>query len=216
MRIILQTLGRGRLDLEVEADVSVAKLRAAAAAAGNLALERTKLVCAGRVLEDADGSARLGDGATVFALAAPVAEQHRAPVQPSAAPVASSRADEHEDDAAPELRLERLDLHPLARRCAQRLVTGGVPEALLAVLLSIRLRALLLFLAWCIASRLAAAHELGPPFVLFSCLAAMFLNLGARKPGELSAYSLFNPGLRPLPGAMEPEELERQMRAGLR
>ena len=200
MNIVVQTVGRGRLSLVVAADVSVAALRSSVAAACGLAPERTKLSCGGRVLEDGDGAADLHQGAVVFALAAPL---H---------PLAQTTEDQDEDDddVIAQLRLRNLKLHPRLRRSAARLVAKGVPEALLSVLLSLRPRTLLLFGLWCAASR--AAGALGPLFVLFSLVAVMFCSLGTRRNNELSAYSLFNPGVRAIPGGMDQEELDRALR----
>ena len=64
VQIALQTVGRGRVVLDLPHDATVADLRAAAAATGGLAAERTKLVTGGRVLLDVDGQlAGLADGA---------------------------------------------------------------------------------------------------------------------------------------------------------
>lgn len=198
MHIAIQTVGRGRLSLEVAADVSVAALRSSVAAACGLAPERTKLSCGGRVLEDGDGAAGLNEGAVVFALAAPL---HA---------LAQTSEDQDDDDAIAQLRLRNLKLHPRLHRSAARLVAKGVPEPFLALLLSLRPRTLLLFGIWCAASR--AAGALGPLFVLFSVVALMLCSLGKRRDNELSAYSLFNPGVRAIPGGMDQEELDRALR----
>lgn len=43
-------------------------------------------------------------------------------------------------------------------------------------------------------SKVAAGYEAGPPFIVISVIVVILLNLGTRKEGQLSAYSLFNPG----------------------
>jgi hypothetical protein len=210
MLLLLQTVAKGRVELDVSSDVSVAELRRAAADAGGLALARTKLVSGGRVLLDSDGAARLSEGAKVFALAAP-----EAPEPARAAAGAADAADDADGDAVAALRLHRVaGLHPRVRAAAARLIAAGVPEPLLALALSVRARTWLALAAWCLASRAAAARELGAPFVLATGFALIFTNLGRRTEGEASAYSIFNPGFAPLPGALAPEELEQQLRAG--
>jgi hypothetical protein len=135
--------------------------------------------------------------------------------QPQGAPRTGDAAgDEADVDAVAALRLSRLTLRPATRAAALRLVAAGAPEPLLALALSVRLRTWALLIAWCLASHAATRAELGGPFILASGFALIFLNLGHRKPGEASAYSVFNPGFAPLPGALAPEELERQLRAG--
>ena len=200
MQLQLQTVSRGRVTLEVAADVSVAELRRAAASACGFAPERTKLVTNGRVLADADGAAGLHDGAKVFCLAAP-------------APPGATGAAEPEDEVAM-LRLSRLRLRAPVRRAAARLVAAGVPEAVLALLLSVRVATWLLLAGWCASCRLAARFDVGGPFVLASAFVAIFANLGTRAPGAPSAYSLFNQGFERLPGDAAPEELDRQLRNG--
>jgi hypothetical protein len=212
MLVLLQTVARGRVELDVAADVSVAELRRAAAAAGGLALAQTRLVSGGRVLNDSDGAAGLSEGAKVFALAAPEAQPARGA---GGAGGAGDAADDADGDAVAALRLHRVPgLHPRVRAAASRLVAAGAPEPLLVLALSVRLRTWLILAAWCLASRAAAARELGAPFVLATGFALIFANLGRRKEGEASAYSIYNPGFAPLPGALAPEELERQLRAG--
>lgn len=42
----------------------------------------------------------------------------------------------------------------------------------------------------------------------------MFYNLGERKPGEMSAYSMFNPGYEALPGQLRSEQFAAELRGG--
>ena len=201
MQLQLQTVSRGRVVLEVAADVSVAELRRAAAAACGFSPERTKLVSSGRVLCDADGHAGLPPGAKVFCLAAP------------GAPGAPGAQAEPEDEVAL-LRLSRLRLRAPVRRAAARLVASGMPEPVLALLLSVRVATWLLLVGWCVSCRVAARFDVGGPFVLASAFGLIFANLGTRAPGAPSAYSLFNQGYERLPGDAAPEELDRQLRNG--
>jgi hypothetical protein len=202
MQLQLQTVGRGRVALDVASDVSVAALRAAAAEACGFLAARTKLVASGRVLLDSDGAARLADGQKVFCLSAPEA------------PVSAAGEDAEPEDAVAALRLSRLRLSAPVRRAAARLVAAGVPEPLLALLLSVKLGSWLTLAGWCLACRAASRLDVGAPFVLASAFAAIFANLGSRAPGAPSAYSLFNDGLARLPGDAAPEEIDRQLRAG--
>jgi len=132
--------------------------------------------------------------------------------------------------------LARSSLPSPLLRLGQRLVAAGLPEPLLVVLLPSRRWALLA--VWCICSRAAARavsrcgiivggfripglltlpallprpQELGPPFILVSMGAFIFANLGKRR-GALSAYSLFNPGQRALPGTMGAEAVDASLR----
>ena len=186
----------------------VAALRQRVADTAGYPTAVTKLVSNGHVL--ADGEEFTTDGALVLALCMPAA-----PTSPSPAAAHSTPPDA--EDALGNWRLESLHLGPRSKRLATRLVALGVPEVVVALCCSRRVWAhALLFAAWCLVSRALSRRDLGPPFVLVSIVTVMVLNLGTRGPGQLSAYSLFNPGVQALPGATSTDELDTQIRAGLR
>lgn len=54
--------------------------------------------------------------------------------------------------------------------------------------------------------------EFGSLYIMISILVAMFMNLGERKKGELSTYSVFNKGFRNLPGQLRGEDIDREIR----
>lgn len=56
--------------------------------------------------------------------------------------------------------------------------------------------------------------HVGPLYVLGSIVAVVFINLGTRLPGEQSAYSVFNEGIRSLPGQLDADSIDDQMRRG--
>ena len=204
----------GRLSVTIPSNSSVAQLRQAVASAAGLAVDSTKLVCGGCVLNDSDAGLGLAAGgrATLFALAAPPGQPEEAtPAPPAAAArLHSERGQGGARAATDDDELPRAPLHPLLVALALR---TGLPRWLVAFLFS---RRWLLFLVWCGCSRAASRIDLGPPFVLLSLLTFMLVNLGSAKRGngELSAYSLYNPGRRALPGAMSGEEAGRQMLYG--
>ncbi|CAI5469137.1 unnamed protein product [Closterium sp. Yama58-4] len=73
----------------------------------------------------------------------------------------------------------------------------------------------LLVILWFIAAPLLQIYfELGPLFVLGTCFALIFFNLGTRQQGEASAYSIFNEGFRELPGTLNAQRLDEHIRAG--
>lgn len=63
-------------------------------------------------------------------------------------------------------------------------------------------------LAWWIGLRRASAKELAPIYVLFTGFALVVTNLGRRRPGEPSAYSVFNEGFRRLPGQFTADDVD--------
>lgn len=63
---------------------------------------------------------------------------------------------------------------------------------------------------WVILSRVAKHLGFGAPFFIASLIWLMLTNLGERKPGESSAYTVFNQG-RALPGQLRQEDFEREL-----
>ena len=124
-----------------------------------------------------------------------------------------------QDDAAEDDDLLRLRLPANAPRWQRSLAHFlqhrlRLPEALLALLLHVGPRFWLGLLAWMAGARLASAYELGPVYVVSTIFLAIFFNLGQRREGEWSAYSIFNAGTRRLPGQMTAEDLDGQVRRG--
>ncbi len=55
--------------------------------------------------------------------------------------------------------------------------------------------------------------EVGPVAFLVTIIVLIYVNLGTRRPGEASAYSIFNNFVR-LPGQLTAEALDDQIRLG--
>ncbi|XP_068433424.1 SAYSvFN domain-containing protein 1-like [Clinocottus analis] len=73
---------------------------------------------------------------------------------------------------------------------------------------------LLKVLLWLVLLGLFAEIEFGLPFFVISLFYWLYEGLRSpadRKPGELSAYSVFNPDCQPLLGTLTPEQLEGEM-----
>lgn len=51
-------------------------------------------------------------------------------------------------------------------------------------------------------------------YLLLVMMAFIFVNLGNKREGEASAYSIFNPGVQRLPGQLDADEIDRQIRQG--
>ncbi len=67
-------------------------------------------------------------------------------------------------------------------------------------------------LLWLASFYLCLSLELGLAFVLTSGFAAIWLNLGRRKAGAPSAYSVFNPNCEAIEGTLTAEQFEREIR----
>ena len=68
-------------------------------------------------------------------------------------------------------------------------------------------------IAWICMAPFAARSGVGELYVLGTIAALIFCNLGTRKEGEASAYSVFN-NFERLPGQLTADELDRQVRTG--
>ncbi|KAI7845633.1 hypothetical protein COHA_000919 [Chlorella ohadii] len=212
LTLITATGRRERLEL-AQAQLSEAALRAAVVRQLSLAppaAAQLRLVHAGQPLADDEAVSRLKDGDTVLAAVAP-----RPPPKAVRDAVSGGGGQEEDEDEDP-LRLRLPANAPAWKRNTVRFLRQRlhVPEAALALLLRVSLRAWLALAAWMAGARLAARWELGPLYIIATILLLMLLNLGQRREGQWSAYSLFNPGMRRLPGQMTAEDLDRQVRRG--
>ncbi|KAL5187625.1 hypothetical protein HKD37_05G013269 [Glycine soja] len=78
-----------------------------------------------------------------------------------------------------------------------------LPDILLMVIFTLSLKAWLLIILWFI---------LAPILATGFCL--ILFNLGKRQAGDISAYSIFNEDFRELPGTLNADRLDRDIRAG--
>ena len=61
---------------------------------------------------------------------------------------------------------------------------------------------IIIFIIWYSLYRLFLKYQFGAVYFMITIIALIFLNLGKRKPGELSAYSVFNPNNERILGSM--------------
>ena len=67
-------------------------------------------------------------------------------------------------------------------------------------------------LVWCLSFYVAYFIEFLTVWIILSLTFLLFTNLGDRKEGELSAYSVFNKGFRNLLGSLTAEEIDNHIR----
>lgn len=60
---------------------------------------------------------------------------------------------------------------------------------------------------------MASQFGVGPLYILGTIVALVFFNLGQRRDGEASAYTIFN-NFRELPGQFNADRVDAQMRRG--
>lgn len=119
----------------------------------------------------------------------PTADTVLAAVAPRAPPKAVRDAVSgggQEDEEEDPLRLRLPANAPAWKRSTVRFLRQRlrVPEALLALLMQVSLRAWLALAAWMAGARLAARWELGPLYMIGTILLLMLLNLGQRREGQ--------------------------------
>ncbi|XP_069707112.1 SAYSvFN domain-containing protein 1 [Phaenicophaeus curvirostris] len=93
-----------------------------------------------------------------------------------------------------------------AAEAAERARGGAAAEGRRPLLLKV--------LLWAVLLALFAELELGLPFFVLSLLYWMYAGTrgpAERRPGELSAYSVFNPGCAAIAGTLTAEQLEREL-----
>ncbi|PPS09389.1 hypothetical protein GOBAR_AA11245 [Gossypium barbadense] len=100
-----------------------------------------------------------------------------------------------------------------------------LPDILLMAIFSLSLKAWILVILWFILAHVAHKWDLGPIYILGTGFCTIFLNLGRRQPGDvryplasklqfLSAYSIFNEDFRELPGTLNADAIDRDIRTG--
>lgn len=92
--------------------------------------------------------------------------------------------------------------------------TLRLPNIVLYWIFSIRPVYYLSFMVWMILSPIAAKYDLGPVYILGTIFLLIVVNLGVRREGELSGYSLFNENVQSLPGQLQADQIDQQIRHG--
>ncbi|PKA66269.1 hypothetical protein AXF42_Ash006966 [Apostasia shenzhenica] len=89
-----------------------------------------------------------------------------------------------------------------------------LPDILLIAIFSISIKAWVGIILWFLLAPVAHRWDIGPLYILGTGFLVILLNLGKRQHGELSAYSIFNEDFRELPGTLNADRLDQDIRAG--
>ncbi|WOL13231.1 hypothetical protein Cni_G22000 [Canna indica] len=211
VEITLKTIGPARpTRLRVPGTIKIKDLRRLVAAEFRLPEERLKLVLKGKTLQerkeknDNDGDAliRLQNGDSLIVAVVP---------KPPARYLQEADDDDDEDL---KFRIPQstnwlkkrifLFLHEKLR----------LPDILLMAIFSISLKAWFGILIWFSLAPVAQKWGIGPIYILGTGFFIILLNLGKRQQGDASAYSIFNEDFRELPGTLNADRLDRDIRAG--
>ncbi|KAG6687782.1 hypothetical protein I3842_11G090000 [Carya illinoinensis] len=210
VEVILRTVGPARPShLRVPSTIKVCDLRRLIAGNDRLPIEHLRLILRGKVLHDNDKNGnhvdlRLNDGDSLI-----VAVKPKPPIKP----LREGFDDEDDDEDL------KFQLPHSSSRWKRRLYSFlhdklKLPDILLMAVLSLSLKAWTLIVLWFILAPVAHRYDLGPIYILGTGFVIIILNLGHRQPGDLSAYSIFNEEFRELPGTLNADRLDRDIRTG--
>ncbi|KAK8626251.1 hypothetical protein V6N13_133902 [Hibiscus sabdariffa] len=204
VEITVKTIGPARPSrLHVPSSIKVLDLRKLIAEKNHLPVENLKLILQGKVLHDREDEddvyTRLNDGDSLV-----VAVKPRAPVGLS--------IDDDDEDL-------KFQLPQSTSRWKKKLYSFlrnrlKLPDIILMAIFSLSLKAWALVILWFILAPIAHKWDLGPLYILGTGFCLIFLNLGRRQPGDVSAYSIFNEDFRELPGTLNADAIDRDIRTG--
>lgn len=207
VRITLRMIGPSPpSSLDVHSPIKVRDLRNLIAGNGRLPLENLRLVLQGNVLHDSkygdDISVHFNKGDTLVVAVKPK-------------PPAKHIQNGYEDDEE-ELKFQLPELNNGWKRRLFIILHDKlkIPDMLLMAIFSLRLKVWAVIIMWFILAPIAHKWDVGPLYILGTGFVIIFLNLGKRQQGDMSAYSIFNEDFRELPGTFNAERVDRDIRAG--
>ncbi|KAI3781343.1 hypothetical protein L2E82_11356 [Cichorium intybus] len=207
VRITLRMIGPSPpSSLDVRSPIKVRVLRNLIAGNGRLPLENLTLILQGNVLHDSkydeDISVQFNNGDTLIVAVKPK-------------PPAKHIQNEFEDDEE-ELKFQPPELNSGWKRRLFIILHDKlkIPDIVLMAIFSLSLKVWALIIMWFILAPIAHKWDVGPLYILGTGFAIIFLNLGHRQHGDMSAYSIFNEDFRELPGTFNAERVDRDIRAG--
>lgn len=209
------------LTLDSDASISGAQLHASVAAALGLPpvrAARLRLARGPTRVPDDSTASGVADGDMITAVVAP-AEPPPQKIDESG--VRSRRAartraahDDASDDDEDAVFRYRPPVNKLARALCDAALRAGAPEAAVGVASRLPRALYLTLFLWPLGAKLASEFGLGPVYIILTIIAAIFANLGTRRPGEASAYTVFNDAFRPLLGQFTADAVDAHVRRG--
>ncbi|KAI3707681.1 hypothetical protein L6452_26310 [Arctium lappa] len=206
VRITLRMIGPSPpSSLDVHSPIKVRDLRNLIAANGRFPLENLRLVLQGNVLHDNkygdDISVHFNNGDTLIVAVKPK-------------PPAKHIQNGFEDDEEELFQLPELNSGWKRRLFIILHDKLKIPDMLLMAIFSLSTKVWAVIIMWFILAPIAHRLDVGPLYILGTGFAIIFLNLGQRQQGDMSAYSIFNEDFRELPGNFNAERADRDIRAG--
>ncbi|KAG4930518.1 hypothetical protein AAZX31_17G148800 [Glycine max] len=206
VEIVLKTIGPARPSrLLVSSSIKVRDLRRLIAGNDNLQIDNLSLILRGSALYDMkngdDVYIQLNDGDCLI-----VAVKPKPPVKDG--------YDNDDEDEDLKFRLPQSSSWWKKRLYTFLHDNLKLPDILLMVIFTLSLKAWLLIILWFILAPVAHRWDLGPLYILATGFCLILFNLGKRQAGDISAYSIFNEDFRELPGTLNADRLDRDIRAG--
>ncbi|TYI34426.1 hypothetical protein ES332_A03G008100v1 [Gossypium tomentosum] len=204
VEITVKTIGPARPSrLHVPSSIKVLDLRKLIARKNHLPVENLKLILQGMVLHDHEDEddiyVRFNDGDYLI-----VAVKPKAPVG----------LDIDDDDEDLKFQLPQSTSQWKKKLYSFLRNRMKLPDIVLMAIFSLGLKAWALIILWFTLAPIAHKLDLGPLYILGTGFCLIFLNLGRRQPGDVSAYSIFNEDFRELPGTLNADAIDRDIRTG--
>nr|ACU24112.1 unknown [Glycine max] len=206
VEIVLKTIGPARPSrLLVPSSIKVCDLRRLIARNENLQIYNLSLILRGSALYDTkngdDVYIQLNDGDCLIVAVKPM-------------PPVKDGYDNDDEDEDLKFRLPHSSSWWKKRLYSFLHDNLKLPDILLMVIFTLSLKAWLLIILWFILAPVAHRWDLGPLYILATGFCLILFNLGKRQAGDVSAYSIFNEDFRELPGTLNADRLDRDIRAG--
>ncbi|CAD6219921.1 unnamed protein product [Miscanthus lutarioriparius] len=209
VEVTLRAVGPSRpTTLRLPPLLSVAELRGRIARERRLAGTeevRLRLVLRGKTLPHQDDTrVNLRDGDTLIVAVAP---------KPPANHLLDNDDEEEEEE---ELKFQIPQTTTLWKRKIFMFLRDKLrlPDIILMALFSLSMKAWIIIAMWFLLAPIAQKYDVGPLYILGTGFLIILLNLGRRQQGDVSAYSIFNEDFRELPGTLNADRIDRDIRAG--
>ncbi|XP_074269912.1 uncharacterized protein LOC141592920 [Silene latifolia] len=198
--------------LTVPSHIKVRDLRNLVAEGKKLPTESVRLISRGKALHDSKNGEevyiQLADGDSFI-----VAVKPKAPPKHVRAEYDDVDDDKDNDDDL------KFELPESASRWQRRLYhilhdRLKFPDIVLTGVFCLSVKTWVYIILWFMLAPVAHRYELGPIYIIATGFLLIFKNLGRRKEGELSAYSIFNKDFKELPGTFNADRVDRDIRAG--
>ncbi|EXB99771.1 hypothetical protein L484_023302 [Morus notabilis] len=209
VEIVVRTVGPARPSrLRVPSSIKVHELRKLMAGNNHLPIENLRLILRGNVLHDSkngeDACLQLNNGDSLIVAVKP---------KP---PSKILRDGFDDDDDEEDLKFQLPQSSSRWKRTLYCFLHDKLtlPDILLMAIFSLSLKAWIIIIMWFILAPVANRWGLGPLYILGTGFVIILLNLGKRQPGDVSAYSIFNEDFQELPGTLNADRLDGDIRAG--